>query len=126
MWSRLQPGAPSEPKASASAAEMGSDSAPVLAGAHSTLLLALCLIACIPAFAQVTAITVGTLIDPESGTEKTQQIILIEGGRIKEVGSGVRIPEGATRIDLSHESVLPGLFDAHTHLLATVDAKWDL
>jgi imidazolonepropionase-like amidohydrolase len=88
------------------------------------MLVSVCLMACVPACAQVTAISVGTLIDPETGAEKTQQIILIEGGRIKEVG--VKIPDGAVRIDLSRESVLPGLFDAHTHLLATVDAKWDL
>jgi imidazolonepropionase-like amidohydrolase len=78
------------------------------------------------AAAQVTAITAGKLIDPETGTEKTNQIILIEAGKIKAIGSDVKIPADAKRIDLSAETVLPGLFDAHTHLLANVDAKWDL
>jgi imidazolonepropionase-like amidohydrolase len=76
--------------------------------------------------AQVTAITAGTVIDPKSGTERTNQTILLEAGKIKEIGPGLRIPADAVRIDLSNEVVLPGLMDAHTHLLATVDAKWDL
>lgn len=78
------------------------------------------------AAAQTTAILAGNLVDPETGTAKPNQTILVEGGRIKAIGSGIEIPSGATRIDLSRESVLPGLFDAHTHLLADVDPKWDL
>jgi imidazolonepropionase-like amidohydrolase len=76
------------------------------------------------AHAQVTAISAGRLIDPETGTEKVNQIILIQAGKIKAIGS--EIPADARRIDLSQETVLPGLFDAHTHLLGTVDPKWDL
>ena len=78
------------------------------------------------AIAQVTAITAGTLIDPETGTEKSKQIILVEAGKIKLIGADVPVPSDAIRIDLSQETVLPGLFDAHTHLLANVDPKWDL
>lgn len=79
-----------------------------------------------PVSAQVTAVTAGTLVDPATGTEKTNQTILIDGEKIVAVGSDVQIPSDAKRIDLSHETVLPGLIDAHTHLLGTVDAKWDL
>ena len=89
--------------------------------------LACCLFfLCARALAQITAITAGSLIDPETGTEKSSQIILIEAGKIKAIGPALSIPFDATRIDLSHQAVLPGLFDAHTHLLATVDARWDL
>jgi len=76
--------------------------------------------------AQVVAITAGALLDPETGTERTGQIILIEAGKIKAIGPGIQVPSDANRIDLSKETVLPGLFDAHTHLLASVDARWDL
>jgi len=76
--------------------------------------------------ARITAITAGKLIDPESGTEKTGQTILIEGGKIQAIGSSLQIPPDALRVDLSGETVLPGLFDAHTHLLADVSARWDL
>lgn len=76
--------------------------------------------------AQITAVTAGTLIDPDTGTEKANQTILIDSGKVAAVGRDLQIPSDAKRIDLSHEFVLPGLIDAHTHLLANVDAKWDL
>ncbi len=75
---------------------------------------------------QVIVINAGTLVDPADGSEKTNQTILIEDGKIKEIGAGLRVPADAVRVDLSHEVVLPGLIDAHTHLLATVDPQWDL
>jgi imidazolonepropionase-like amidohydrolase len=65
---------------------------------------------------KVTAIKAGRLIDPETGTAATNQIIVIEGERIKEVGPNVSIPPGAEVIDLSKLTVMPGLVDAHTHM----------
>jgi imidazolonepropionase-like amidohydrolase len=78
------------------------------------------------AAAQTIAISAGAVIDAETGRETTNQTILIESGKIKEIGPAVAVPKDAVRIDLSKETVLPGLIDAHTHLLATVDPKWDL
>ena len=75
---------------------------------------------------QAIAISAGTLIDPETGAETRNQTILVEAGKITAIGSSISIPNNATKIDLSTETVLPGLVDAHTHLLATVDPKWDL
>ncbi len=45
--------------------------------------------------------------------------------KIKAVGSKLEIPAGATVIDLSNSTVLPGLFDAHTHVGLTVIKKRD-
>ncbi len=67
----------------------------------------------------VTAVKAGRLIDPETGTATTNQIIIIEGERIKDVGPNLPIPSGATVIDLSKLTVLPGLVDAHTHMAIT-------
>jgi imidazolonepropionase-like amidohydrolase len=75
--------------------------------------------------AQVTAIKAGRLIDPESGMTALNQIILVEKGKITAVGGNVAIPPGATVIDLSRSTVLPGLFDMHTHLCMTVNEKRD-
>jgi imidazolonepropionase-like amidohydrolase len=69
--------------------------------------------------AQVIALKAGKLIDPETGTTVTNQVILVENGKIKSVGSNLPIPAGATTVDLSNFTVLPGLFDAHTHLCQT-------
>jgi imidazolonepropionase-like amidohydrolase len=67
----------------------------------------------------VVAIKAGRLIDPETGTAATGQVILIEGEKIKAVGADLAIPAGATVIDLSKLTVLPGLVDAHTHMAIT-------
>jgi len=69
--------------------------------------------------AQVTAIRAGGLIDPESGTLHRNQIILVESGKFTAIGSDVSIPRGATVVDLTDQTVLPGLVDAHNHLALT-------
>src|SRR5262249_15511281 len=52
--------------------------------------------------APVTVIKAGRLIDPETGTAATNQLIIVEGEKIKAVGWNVAIPSGATVIDLSN------------------------
>src|SRR5713226_6715402 len=74
---------------------------------------------------QSVAIKAGKLLDPETGKTTANQIILVEGNRIKEIGGNVSIPAEAKVIDLSKATVLPGLFDAHTHLCMTVIPKRD-
>jgi imidazolonepropionase-like amidohydrolase len=82
-------------------------------------------VALIPAEAQVTAIRAGKIVDPETGTVLNNQTILVEGRDIKAIGADVKIPAGATVIDLSKQFVLPGLFDAHTHLCLNMQHKRD-
>lgn len=75
--------------------------------------------------AQTIAIRAGRLIDPESGTASRNQVILIESGLITAVGGSVTIPANAKLIDLTNATVLPGLFDMHTHLCLAVKAPRD-
>jgi len=51
-------------------------------------------------------------------------MVLIEGDRIRSVGpsAGASVPAGAELIDLGEATLLPGLIDAHTHLLLQGDA----
>jgi imidazolonepropionase-like amidohydrolase len=68
---------------------------------------------------EVVLIKAGKLIDVRAGRTLTDQAILIEGDRIKEVGPSASIvarAPGARVIDLSSATVLPGLIDCHTHL----------
>src|ERR1035441_6340373 len=78
-----------------------------------------------PGLLQVVAIKAGKLVDPEKGTAETNQIILVRGKEIEAVGPNVQIPAEAKVIDLSKSTVLPGLFDAHTHLCMTVKKDRD-
>jgi imidazolonepropionase-like amidohydrolase len=66
--------------------------------------------------AQVTAIKAGKLVDVDAGTVLTDQVIVIRDNKIEAVGKGLAVPPGATVIDLSNMTVLPGLIDCHTHL----------
>src|SRR5437762_1804443 len=87
-----------------------------------TLVFFLLSLSCSQAYGQVTAIKAGRLVDPETGTTALNQIIIVEKGKITAVGGGVAIPSGASVIDLSRATVLPGLFDMHTHLCMDVQA----
>src|SRR5215204_1075885 len=87
---------------------------------------AMLLFACSASCAEVTVIRAGAVVDPDTQTVLTNQTILVEDGKIKAIGRDVTIPRNATVIDLSSQTVLPGLIDAHTHLLAAIDPKWDL
>jgi imidazolonepropionase-like amidohydrolase len=83
------------------------------------LLAAILMLISVPVLAQTYAIHAGTVIDPGSGTVLHDQVIVVEQGLIKAIGPNLAAPAGAVLVDLSHEWVLPGLMDAHTHLSLT-------
>ncbi len=63
----------------------------------------------------------GKFLDVHSGKMLTDQVIVIRGDRIERVAPAgqLAIPAGATIVDLSRATVLPGLIDAHTHIFLT-------
>jgi imidazolonepropionase-like amidohydrolase len=69
---------------------------------------------------RLTLIKAGRLFDARSGQMLSNQAILIEGDRIKQVGNASMVAAHAATarvVDLSSATVLPGLIDAHNHLL---------
>src|SRR5258707_2661329 len=75
---------------------------------------------CAPA-ARTIAVRAGRLFDSKAGRMLTNQIVVLQGERIIDVGPAaqVKIPAGAEVIDLSGATVLPGLIDAHIHMFNT-------
>lgn len=60
----------------------------------------------------------GTLIDGTGRSPIADAVVVVEGSRIKAVGTKgqVSYPSNATAINLSGRTILPGLIDGHVHL----------
>jgi imidazolonepropionase-like amidohydrolase len=70
---------------------------------------------------QIIAVRAGRMFDSRTGTLLNNQVIVIRGDRITDVGAAVPIPAGAQVIDLGSATVLPGMIDAHVHLYPADD-----
>jgi len=64
----------------------------------------------------VVALKAARLFDGKSKTLLTNGVILVEGGKIRDVGGNIQIPAEAQVIDLGDATLSPGFIDAHTHL----------
>lgn len=57
----------------------------------------------------------GRIIDPSQGLDDTLDL-LVENGRVKEIGKGLSVTDGAKTVDVGGKYVVPGLIDMHVHL----------
>ena len=69
------------------------------------------------------ALTGARLIDGTGAAPVERATILIRDGRIQAAGAAVAIPAGATRIDMTGKTIVPGLINAHGHLGADVSTR---
>jgi len=74
--------------------------------------------------AAATVIRAARLVDPKSGAVTTNATVVVERGRITAVGGSVTTPPNARVIDLGNVTLLPGLIDAHTHLLQNYQGQY--
>jgi imidazolonepropionase-like amidohydrolase len=80
--------------------------------------LAMGILAAAAANAEATVVTADRLLDVAAGRLLDKPAVVIVDGRISAIGTqaSVTVPEGAKRIDLPGETLLPGLIDMHVHL----------
>lgn len=71
------------------------------------------------------AVKAHRILDVRSGTYLTDSVVLIEGDRIEAIGPSLTLDPGTEVIDLGTATLLPGLIDVHTHLLANIEAGID-
>ena len=72
---------------------------------------------------KVTALKAARMLDVKTGNIIDNPVVITENGRITDVGEKIVIPKNAETIDLGDVTLLPGLIDAHTHLLENYDPK---
>lgn len=63
------------------------------------------------------AITNTAVLDVRSGELLTGRTVLIRGSRIEEVGAATRVPAVTQIIDAGGRTLMPGLIDAHSHVM---------
>src|SRR5579864_977804 len=85
----------------------------------------------------VTLVKAGRLLDPRTGNVLSPAAVLVEGGKIKEVGAPsqlqIHAPANVRLIDLGSATLLSGLIDSHTHLFLDIivppeaeqDRRWN-
>jgi imidazolonepropionase-like amidohydrolase len=86
--------------------------------------LGLAIVLCLSAAAQqntppkIIALRASRMLDVNSGSIVRDAVILIQDDKITSVGPSLKIPDGAEVVDLGDATILPGLIDCHTHLMA--------
>ena len=71
------------------------------------------------------AVRAARMLDPKSGAVVQNAVVVVRGDSINAAGAGVPVPNGARVIDLGDVCLLPGLIDAHTHLLQNYEGRLD-
>jgi imidazolonepropionase-like amidohydrolase len=69
---------------------------------------------------KIIALRASRMLDVKSGSIVRDPVILIQDEKITAVGASLKVPAGAEVVDLGDATLLPGLIDCHTHLMARI------
>ena len=67
---------------------------------------------------KVIAVRAARMLDVKSGSLVPNAVVLIQDDKIMAAGPSLKIPGGTEVVDLGDSTILPGLIDCHTHLMA--------
>lgn len=88
----------------------------------------LCALAALPALAQTSLLIRQAHVIDGTGAPARVADVLVQGDRIAAVAPSIAPPPGAAIVEARGKTLLPGLFDLHTHLLASgvgyAEADW--
>ena len=73
---------------------------------------------------EVVALKAARLFDGTKDTTIANGVVIVEGGKIKAIGSALAIPTGARVIDLGDATLAPGFIDAHVHVMGESSDNW--
>src|SRR5689334_22281012 len=71
-----------------------------------------------------TVLRAARMLDVKTGAVIANASVVVAGTRIVAAGANVATPAGATVIDLGDAMLMPGLIDAHTHLLQNYEGRF--
>ena len=67
---------------------------------------------------KVIAVRASRMLDVKTGSIVPNAVVLIQDDKITAAGPSLKIPAGTDVVDLGNATLLPGLIDCHTHLMA--------
>ena len=73
---------------------------------------------------QVTVLKAAHLFDSVSGKLVDGGMVVVDGDKIRAVGTDLQVPAGARVIDLGDATLMPGMIDAHVHLDGQFEENW--
>jgi imidazolonepropionase-like amidohydrolase len=77
-----------------------------------------------PGVPTITVLKAARLFDGRSDRAIENGVVIIEGSRIRDVGSNLPIPPDATALDLGDATILAGFIDSHTHVTDEATDNW--
>jgi len=92
---------------------------------HLLLLVFVAFASSLVAADEIIALKAARMFDGKSKSLIGNGVVLVQGGKILDAGSGIQIPADAKVIDLGDATLSPGFIDAHTHLTSDFSGNYN-